>query len=217
MSTNPPTASSPSAPRLKKPSWHDPRLLVGLLIVCASVAGVVALVNTADQTVDVYAVKKDLPVGSKINHEDLDIVGVRLGGAEGSYVTVAEGLPHRAMAISMLRSNELLTESAVGTADELDRQPVGLLVRQPLSTEATVGSFVDVWVSVQGESRHFEKAQLLLEGVEVASREDSESALGGTNATTVQVLVKEDKMGALLDAISNEAKIAVIPNPGGAQ
>ncbi|GAA1341843.1 hypothetical protein GCM10009611_13550 [Arthrobacter roseus] len=166
---------------------------------------------------DVYAVKNDLPVGSNISHDDLDVIGVRLGAAEASYITVAEGLPDRAMAISMLRGDELLTESAVGTADQLDRQPVGLLVRQPLSAEATVGSFVDVWVSTQGESRHFEKPQLLLEGVEMASREDSESALGGTNATTVQVLVKEDKMGALLDAISNEAKIAVIPNPGGAK
>lgn len=217
MSTNPLPASPPSAPRLKKPSWHDPRLLVGILIVCVSVAGVVALVNTADQTVDVYSIEKDLPVGSKVTEEDLSVVGVRLGAAESSYVTVAEGLPERAMAISMLHGDELLTESAVGTADELDRQPVGLLVRQPLSAEAIVGSFVDVWVSRQGESRRFEEPQLLLKGVEVASREDSESALGGTNATTVQVLVKEEKMGALLDAVSNEAKIAVIPNPGGAE
>ncbi len=217
MSAHPVPVSSPSASRLKKPSWHDPRLLVGILLVCASVAGVVALVNTADQTVDVYAIKKDLPVGSEVHENDLAIVGVRLGEAEAAYITVEEGLPDSAMALSMLRGDELLTKSAIGSADELDRQPVGLLVRQPLSTEAVVGSYVDVWVSLQEEGQRFEKPQLLLEGVEIASREDSESALGGTNATTVQVLVAEEKMSALLDAISNEANIAVIPNPGGAE
>ena len=35
--------------RLKRPSWKDPRLLIGILLVLASVVGVISLVGAADQ------------------------------------------------------------------------------------------------------------------------------------------------------------------------
>lgn len=217
MSLRPPAVGPAGASRLRKPSWKDPRLLVGILLVCASVAGVVALVDTADRTVDVYALKANVSVGTEISPADLTVVGVRLGSTQESYVSVEDGIDDSAMAISMLRQGELLAVSAVGSADDLDRQPVGLSIRQPLSESAQAGSMVDVWVSLPGEGTSYQEPELLLQGVEISAREDSESALGGSSFTTLEVLVSEDKMASTLSAISNEAKIAVIPNPGGGQ
>ncbi len=56
--------------RLKKPSWKDPRLLLGFLLVLASVAGVVSLVGAADQTTEVYAAKGPIAVGEKLTAEN---------------------------------------------------------------------------------------------------------------------------------------------------
>ena len=64
------TAVPASAPRLKKPSWKDPRLLLGIMLVLASTAGVVALVGSADQTTEVFVVDEDIPVGTPVSAED---------------------------------------------------------------------------------------------------------------------------------------------------
>lgn len=67
------------APRLSKPSWKDPRLLIGILLVLASVAGVVALVGNAARTVPMYAAKDALVVGQSITVDSFTIVQVQLG------------------------------------------------------------------------------------------------------------------------------------------
>ena len=75
--------TSGPAPRLSKPSWKDPRLLIGILLVLASVAGVVALVGNADSTVPMYAAKDALVVGQKITAESFTVVQVQLGDVDG--------------------------------------------------------------------------------------------------------------------------------------
>ena len=52
--------------RLKKPSWKDPRLLVGILLVLASVVGVISLVGAADQTTEAYAAREPIAVGETL-------------------------------------------------------------------------------------------------------------------------------------------------------
>jgi len=42
-------SASAEGGRLRRPRWRDPRLLVGLVLVLASIAGVVALVASAQR------------------------------------------------------------------------------------------------------------------------------------------------------------------------
>src|SRR5690606_15121358 len=46
--------STPRAPRIQRPSWRDSRLLVGILIVLATVAAVSYLIARADDRVPMY-------------------------------------------------------------------------------------------------------------------------------------------------------------------
>lgn len=203
------------AERLKKPSWRDPRLLVGLLLVLASTAGVIALMGSADRTTGVYAAKSDIAVGSILAPDDFDVVPVRLGDLESSYVLAADGLPESPIATRLIKQGELVPRGTVGTADELDRKPVGLSVTDPLPTGTAAGARVDVWVSLRGQGTAFEEPVLLLEAAEVSEITVNESALGANSSTLVHVLVEDQAMPALLDALSNEAAIAVVLNPGG--
>ena len=68
--------------RLKRPSWKDPRLLVGILLVLASVVGVVSLVGAADQTTEAYAAREPIAVGETLTTDKLHRVKVRLGEVE---------------------------------------------------------------------------------------------------------------------------------------
>ncbi|WP_299165969.1 SAF domain-containing protein [uncultured Arthrobacter sp.] len=215
MSLKMDNAVSTNAPlRLRKPSWKDPRLLIGILLVCVSIVGVIALVESADKTIGVYAAREDLPVGAEISEEDLSVVPVRLGEVEGSYRLVSEGLPDNAVAQRLIPAGELLPVSGVGPADALDRKPVGLTVEDPLPAGTARGDRVDVWISPRGEGNEFGAAELLLEGAEIYGYAEEDSALGASQSARIFVLVGDETLPALLDALSNEARIAVVVNSG---
>lgn len=200
--------------RLRKPSWKDPRLLVGILLVCVSIVGVIGLVESASKTVGIYAARGDLPVGSELTEEDFRIVPVQLGEVEGSYRAVSEGLPENVVALRLISAGELLPSSGVGAPDALDRKPVGLTIEDPLPAGTATGDRVDVWVSPRGEGNGFGAPELLLEGAEIYDYAEEDSALGATSSARVFVLVGDETLPALLDALSNEARIAVVVNAG---
>ena len=212
MSAN---ASATSA-RLKKPSWKDPRLLVGVLLVLASVAGVIALVGAADRTVQVYVAREGIAVGQKLGKEDLSIVKVRLDDVESSYVTVEAGLPEGKVAVQRIAKNQLLPKESIGEADDLDRKPVAVVVEDSLPAQAVPGSRVDVWVSLPDAQNGFAEPRLLLPGAEIAQVTEGSSALGASKETVVLVLVTDEQMPKLLGAQANKAKVAVVWNPSGA-
>lgn len=215
MSTDTRAAQLPGeAPRLKRPSWKDPRLLIGLLLVLASTAGVIALLESQDTTTEVYSARQDIAVGSALTAEDLVAVPVRLGDSTGAYLLVAGGLPEGAVATRLITQGELVPSAAVGRADELDRKPVGLSVEDPLPTGTAAGDRVDVWVSLRTDTNTYEEPRLLLEAAEVAELTVGESALGSSTSTLVQVLVNDAAMPELLNALSNDARIAVVLDPG---
>lgn len=203
-----------AALRLRRPSWKDPRLLIGVLLVCVSIAGVVALVQSADRTTDVYVARSDLPVGAELSEEDFGTVAVRLGDSQGSYRTVSEGLPNDAVAQRLIKAGELLPASALGTADSLDRKPVGLSIEDPLPAGTATGDRVDVWVSPRGEGNNFGAPELLVEGAEIYDYLEEDSALGATSSTRVFVLVGDEELPQLVDALSNDARITVVLNRG---
>ena len=208
-------STTAAAARLKKPSWKDPRLLVGILLVLASVAGVIALVGAADRTVQVYAAREGIAVGQKLSRDDLAIVKVRLDDVESGYVTVESGLPEGKVAVQRIAKNQLLPRESLGDADALDRKPVAVTVEDSLPAQAVPGSRVDVWVSLPDAQNGFAEPRLLLPGAEIAQVTEGSSALGASRQTVVLVLVTDEQMPRLLGAQANKAKVAVVWNPAG--
>ncbi|WP_427018640.1 hypothetical protein ACQCSX_08965 [Pseudarthrobacter sp. P1] len=207
-------ASTPAA-RLKKPSWKDPRLLVGLLLVLASIASVAAVVGNADQTTEVYAARETLAVGQPVTGDAVVKVRVRLGDLEPTYFTAAQALPEHQVAVRMVGKGELVARSSLGRVDALDRKPAGLNIEDALPKEVVVGSRVDVWVSLPDAKNGYAEPQLLLPGAEVAALAPGSTALGATKATALHVLVSDAQMPKLLGALANKAKVAVVWNPAG--
>ena len=206
-------APAAAAPRLKKPSWKDPRLLLGILLVLASVAGVSALVASQDRTTQVLAASRDLPVGTALKAADFDVVQVSLGGLEGTYVSAGDPFPQEAVAGNLLRRGELLVKADLTEADKLDRKPLGLDVQAPLPSGIRAGDRVDVWASLPNGQNGYSEPRGLLEAAEISELSVSDSVIGGADSTRLLVLVEDQDLPALLGALSNQAKIAVVPNP----
>ncbi|ALE06672.1 hypothetical protein AL755_16385 [Arthrobacter sp. ERGS1:01] len=203
--------------RLGKPSWKDPRLFVGVLLVLASVASVVALVGGADKTAPMYVARDGLVVGQPVTEDSFNIVQVRLGDVNGKYLGPAQKLPGHAVAVRMVPAGELVSVSSIGGTDALDRKPVSVTVTEPLPKEVVVGSHVDVWVALPDERNGFKEPVLMLPGVEIAALTSSSSSLSSTRSTQLMVLVKDAQMPKFLGAVANKAKVSVVWNPGAAQ
>lgn len=201
--------------RLKRPSWKDPRLLVGVLLVLASVVGVVSLVGSADKTTEVYAARDAIAVGEKLTPDNVARAKVRLGDTEEHYLTVEAGLPEGMVAVQRIGKSQLLPKESLATVDALDRKPVALTIDEPLPAQAVAGTRVDVWVALPDARNGFSEPKLLLPGAEIAQVTAASTALGSSRSTVLMVLVADSQMPAILGAQANQAKISVVWNPGG--
>ncbi|MFJ5954972.1 SAF domain-containing protein [Paenarthrobacter sp. NPDC092416] len=210
------TSTAGTVARLKKPSWKDPRLVVGILLVLASVAGVVVLLGTADRTIQVFAARDAIAVGQTVTKGDLAIVNVRLDDIESSYVTVEGGLTEGKVALQRIAKNQLVPKASLGAPDALDRKPVAIPLETNLPEQAVPGSTVDVWVAMPGSRTAFDEPQLLLPGAEIAQVAEGSTTLGASKTTVVMVLVTDQQMPKLLGAQANKAQISVVWNPAGA-
>ncbi|OMH35173.1 hypothetical protein [Tersicoccus sp. Bi-70] len=201
-------------PRLRRPSWKDPRLLLGVLLVIASVAGVVALVTGLDRSTEVYTARADLTVGQPLRVEDLSVTRVRLGDAQAAYLAPGSLPADGAVVTRHVPRGEFVALSAVGRPDALKRKPVAITITEALPREAVAGARVDVWVAMPGSSPNsFQKPVRLLPGAEIAEVTTTTSALGASRQTILQVLVDDATMPQLLNALGNQARISVVWNP----
>jgi len=211
----PESTATATAARLRRPSWKDPRLLVGILLVLVSVAGVVFLVNGADRTTEVYAARDGIAVGEQLTPENVVRAKVRLGETEQHYIPVESGLPEGMVAVQRIGKDQLVPRASLGEVDDLDRKPVAITVEGTLPSQAVAGARVDVWVAQPDAKNGFSEPKLLLPGAEIAEVAEGSSALGSTKTTVLMVLVEDGPMPALLGAQANDAKISVVWNPGG--
>ncbi|MHA7220771.1 CpaB family protein [Arthrobacter sp. RHLT1-20] len=201
--------------RLKKPSWKDPRLLVGILLVLASVVGVISLLGAADQTTEAFSAREPIAVGERLTADKLNRVKVRLGDVEQHYLTPESGLAEGLVAVQRIGKDQLLPRESLGRLDALDRKPVAVTIDEALPGQAVAGSRVDVWVANPDTRNGFSPPTLLLPGAEIAQITTGSTALGSARSTVVMVLVPDEQMPQLLGAQANKAKISVVWNPGG--
>lgn len=207
---------SPVAARLRRPSWRDPRLLAGLVMVAAAVALGAWAVSAAEASTPVYAARGTLTPGESVTGGQLVVVQVRLEQAEAAhYLPATAGAPHGLVVLRTVAKGELVPWSAVGEAAELDVRPVPVAVADAPSAGVVEGAMVDLWVSPQGRTGEAAPGpRLLAAGLEVAevTRPAGAFAVGGQ--TTVQVLVPTGALPEVLGALAAEGSVQVVLVPG---
>lgn len=208
---------TPVAPRLRRPTWRDPRLAFGILLVTGSVALGTWAVADAGRTVAVYAVTATLTPGDAIGPQDLVPVEVRLGGDLDLYYPVSGDPPQGLVALRAVGERELLARSAVGSADALDYRSVAIPVTETLSSKVTAGSTVDLWLVPPGQDDADGSAappQILAEGLVVAELGERGSGLMAGGAPTVHVLAPTEVLPQILAALAGGGTVAIMAVPG---
>lgn len=195
---------SPPARRLTRPTWRDPRLVVGLVIVAVSVLLGARLLAGADDTVTVWSAGTDLPEGSVVEPQDLERSQVRFTSDDlaARYLSAAD-LPRGMVLLRDVAAGELLPRAALGsgTGEQLAELPIAL-ASDAVPAGLRAGELVDVWVTPPAEGELERRAVRVLEQVRVVAAPQSASALGPSSTRQVVVGVPGDEDDLLARALA---------------
>jgi Flp pilus assembly protein CpaB len=198
--------------RLRRPTWRDPRVLIGIALILTSVVGVVLLVNSQNRTAPVYAADRELSTGTRLSADDLQVVHVQLDAAAGHYLSAEAEPPPDVELTRPLSEGELLPAAALGAVDSQLRQAVTVEVQHDLARSVQPGRRVDVW-SASGYSTVDDTGEVtrLAAAAEVTDIRESSSAFGTSAAVTVELLVDPDEVTGLLAAFGAGDALTVLP------
>ena len=200
-----------NARRPRRSIAFDPRLAIGLLLVAASVAGVVGVVSALDSSVVVYAAREPLAPGDRIRPADLVEQEVRLEGASRTYL-IPGVIPVDGFVVTRsVSAGELVPSSAVGSADGLRLTSVVLTMGSPLAASVQPGSVVDVWAAREIENGQFGPPAVIVPGATVVRLVESDSIVAADETTGIEVLVPKSKVARVLEALANDDAISVVP------
>ncbi len=212
---------TPTASRVRAPSWRDSRLLVGVLLVLVSTVAGSFVVARADDRVPVYAAKGDLAPGQRLTEADVVRVEVLLGDGSARYLPADRAIPTDTWSLRSLRPGELIPATGVGSAADVGVQQVALLVDATSAAAIASGSVVDVYVNRPKEGTTvglptFAGPERVLEAVSVVRVAGEDSVLGASAETrAVHVMVPRDAVRDIVADVDLGARITLVPVPGG--
>jgi hypothetical protein len=195
--------SSPLARRLPTPSWVNPRLLAGVLLIMVSVGTGAKVFSATDRSVLVWAVTRDIAAGTVLAPEDVRPARARLFDSAPSYLDTAASPAGRA-ATRRLAEGELLPVAALGT---LRPAVVVNIPVAPANAPAVArGQSIDVWAS----SKDCLPERVLAAAPVQEVRTESGALSGGAGALQVVVRVGAVDAERVLAALSREATIRLV-------
>lgn len=200
----------PVAGRLKRPSWRDPRLLIGLLLIAVSVIAVSTVVRGSDQTAPYYAANAVLTPGTVLKESDLLIAHVRVG--DGVYVLADAEPPWGSVVTRIVGAGELVPADAVSSVAEVDVRAVAVRTSTPLARGIENGSIVDVWLTTEVDGSPV--STQVANGLVVNQVERDEGAFAVGSNETVYVLVPANAMSEFLGAIATEGDVSIVGQAG---
>jgi len=212
----------------------DLRLVLGVLLVVGSVAGVYGIVAAADRRVTVYAAASALTPGERIDAGDLVQRSVALDGSDRLYLAAGR-IPSGGLVVTQpVAKGELLPTSSVGSSSGVRSTSLVLQLATRVSGAVVPGASIDIWaaadpdavnptVGSDGSAGSAESAgtaapvdttapTVIVSGATVVKvLDDSGGFSVASSGSSVEVLVPRSRVARLLQAIAQKASLAVVP------
>lgn len=196
----------------RRRSWVDPRLVIGLTLVAASIAGMTFLMHLTDQRVPVYTAAHTLTPGDLLTADALASEPMRLGDERARYFTTADTFPEGARVTRVIAAGELVPRSALtaGASDEVSSVVIPVSGALPRAVEP--GAQVEVWAARQIEHLSFEPPTVITPATVAVVTPPSAVAVGAV--VTVELRVPRETVANVLEALANKDSISLVPLGG---
>lgn len=201
--------------RATKPGWRDPRLWLGVMLVAGSVVAGARILSSADETVAVWAVERDVLPGETLAADDLMARQVRFaGGADAErYELVVSGVPAGGRVTRAIGAGELVPRSALGVSLETGVIEVPITVDPgQLPPSVGAGSIVNIWVTADAlaSAEPTSQAVLVLAEVVVIEAPGPADSFGSTTERQLVIGVPSDQASELPAALGAAASGRVV-------
>lgn len=202
--------ASPSATRVQRRRWRDPRLWLGVVLVLGCVVVGARVLAAADDTVAVWVLDADQPAGSDLAESDVHPVDVHFADpADGRrYLPATEPLPPGLHLVREVGAGELLAAAAVSTDPGSVPAQLPLGVSDPgLPADLAPGESVDVW-AVPTDDRAGASA-LALRSVDVLSVASAGAAGPGGDRQVLVSLPRGADVATVLNRLRGSTVVLV--------
>lgn len=209
-----PVPDAPTASR-RRPAF-DVRLIIGLVLVIGSVAGVLAIVSAGDRRTTVYAAASSLSPGDRIDAADFVVRQVSLDGVEDLYLVPGD-VPDEGLVIgAAVRAGELVPRAAVASVEGQESTSLVLQLNGRVSAAVIPGAIVDVWAAPQAAggvatTGAFGPPVVLSADAVVVRVVEDDGLVAASEGDAVEVLVPRNRIARLLHAIANDDALAIVP------
>ncbi|MEX3609556.1 hypothetical protein VVR12_00690 [Rothia sp. LK2588] len=198
--------------RITKPGFKDPKLLIGLALIAASILSVFAVVRGMNKTETYYAASSDIRVGQRLSAEHFRPVQVRLSESSGHYLRSLDDLHEQNVAIDNITAGELVSTHDLSEADPHHRREVTVIVNSAVAQGFTAGQHVDIWASAQAtKGVGYDAPQRVASQAQISTVTSEDSLIGGTGESAVRMLISSKELAPVLEAVNNENKINLVP------
>jgi hypothetical protein len=189
-------------------TWMDPRLVIGVLLVAASLAGVWFVVQQSSRTETAWAATRTLLPGEPIAAGDVEQVEVRLPQSQQHYLPASTD-PVGMVVASTIGAGEVLPVRTLGEAAGTGRAAIVIDVEGALPRAVQPGSLVDVWTAAPTDDGYDAPTVLVDDAIVVGVVEDD--GILASSAQQLELLVADDETSVLLEAVSSEHVLSVVP------
>lgn len=186
----------------------DPRLIIGIVLVAGSIAGVVGVVQSTAQTTTVYALGQAVAAGDTITAEQLTAVEVSAATPTKLYLTEASAESY--IATRPIGAGELVPLTALGDADTSSAAVV-VSIPGELPGGISTGTTVEIWSAAAGERMGtYDAPQVLVAQAQVI-RVIEQDDFVATAQVDVELRIPDDEVATVMSATSNGARLQLVP------
>jgi len=198
--------ASPRAARMAAPRWLDARLVLGVLLVLASVVAGARVFASADDTSPVYVAAHDLVPGEHLTAADVTAGRVHLHGQGSLYIAAGSGPPVGYVVTRFVGAHELVPLHALSTAAAVAGTRQVTVPVQPghLPDDLARGDLVDVYLTPKSAAGSAVPAPTLVIGsVAVEDRQGGSHTFGASSALAVVLSVPADDVAGVVHAVES--------------
>ena len=197
------------APRQRR--HVDARLLVGLILVAASIAAVVGIVAASDEGEDVLVASRLLTAGQMLTVDDLEVRRVALGIEGHGYLTPDDMPTDGVVVTRTVGAGELVPLASVG--DTRGSNATTLVVSLSTALGATVrpGDSLDLWSAPALDAGRFGAPAVIASETVLVRTVADEGIVAAREAGRVELLIARRDVARILYALANGDALSAIP------
>jgi hypothetical protein len=195
--------------RLRMPQRQNRRnLIIGVLVIGASLAGVWFAIETNNKTEAFLVAAKPASSGSMVTSGSFRVEQLNLATSSGLYLRPGD-VPVGSYLLNTFDAGQLVPKGSIATSIIDARQPVIISSAMPVPQNLKVGDFVDIWVSSAIDNNTFASAVMLVRDAEVTDVIQPNGVLAG-GMPNVQVLVPVASVAPILDSIASKGALSLV-------